>query len=518
MKKELMADMQVCIVDDILENAKYVRRVLKDYSVILFTDPHKALQHCAENNFDILITDQKMPGLTGLDLVRAIRSRKTDFVTIVISAYTDSEDLIDAVNSNVIYKYVVKPFSPSVLLQHVHRAAEHLTLSRKNDRLQQALRKQHRILVEESRGDRSGSESIFDVFTGDDPAMRRTQELTQLYAVSDEPVIITGETGTGKELLARVIHAFSPRRNKPFLPLNCSAFQESILESELFGYERGAFTGADRPKRGLMEAADGGTLFLDEIGDLPVTLQPKLLRSLQFGTFIPVGGTTEKRVDVRVVSATNKNLRQLVERGLFREDLYYRINAFHVHLPPLRKRRRDILAIMGRIADSRGIRMPDLSSEAREMLLAHAFPGNVRELQSVLERLSLAIRGDGDQPVSGDIMRAAVDPEGTFLEGLEQEYAAQDPAGLHAANGRNSAPPNLGDIAPGETLDLNARLETYRENVIRQVFQQEGGNISRTARRLAMSRQGLKNKLREFGLLTDRTEQRDEVPNDDLAE
>ncbi|MFP4484417.1 MAG: sigma-54-dependent transcriptional regulator [Spirochaetaceae bacterium] len=510
--------MRVCIVDDILENAKYVRRVLKDYSVTLFTDPHEARRHCIENSFDILITDQKMPGLTGLELVRAIRTRKTDFVTIVISAYTDSEDLIDAVNSNVIYKYVVKPFSPSVLLQHVHRAAEHLTLSRKNDRLQQALRKQHRILVEESRGEGSGSESIFDVFTGDDPAMRRTQELTQLYAVSDEPVIITGETGTGKELLARVIHAFSPRRNKAFLPLNCSAFQESILESELFGYERGAFTGADRPKKGLMEAADGGTLFLDEIGDLPVTLQPKLLRSVQFGTFIPVGGTAEKHVNVRVVSATNKNLRQLVERGLFREDLYYRINAFHVHLPPLRKRRRDILAIMERIAESRGIRMPNLSKEAREALLAHSFPGNVRELQSVLERLSLATRRDGDEPVSAEIMRAAVDPEGTFLEGLEQDQLAQNPVGLHGANGLSTAPPSLGEIAPGESIDLNARLEIYRENVIRRVFLQEEGNISRTARRLAMSRQGLKNKLREFGLITDRPDQRDEVPNDNTAE
>ena len=507
--------MEVCIVDDIPENAKYVRRVLKDYSATVFTDPRQALEHCTDNTFDILITDQKMPGVSGIELVKALRRRKTDFVTIVISAYTDSEDLIDAVNSNVIYKYVVKPFSPSVLLQHVHRAAEHLTLSRKNDRLQRALRQQHRLLVEETRLETGNEISIFDVFTGTDPAMRRTKELSQLYAVSDEPILITGETGTGKELLARVIHAFSPRRDKPFLPLNCSAFQESILESELFGYERGAFTGADRPKRGLMEAADGGTLFLDEIGDLPISLQPKLLRSLQFGTFIPVGGTREKQVDVRIVSATNKNIRQHVERGLFREDLYYRVNAFHVHLPPLRKRKHDILSILERIADARGIHLPSLSDEARGVLVNHPFPGNVRELQSVLERLNLAASRDGEQPISVGVVQAAVDPEGSFLDGAERDRTGA-PIREHELQLPSTEKQMVpSGVAPEESIDLNARVEAYRERVIRQVFEQEDGNISRTARRLAMSRQGLKNKLREFGLLSERAFATDELSDDE---
>jgi len=480
--------MQICVIDDILENAKYVRRILKDYTVTIFNDPREALDACRSRPFDIVITDQKMPAMTGIELVKAIRRRETDFIAIVISAYTDSEDLIDAVNSNIIYKYIVKPFSPSVLLQHVHRAAEHLTLSRKNEYLQRALRRQHRLLVEETRGDRGQAGSIFDVFTGDDPAIQHTQELTQLYAVSDEPVLVTGETGTGKELLARVIHAFSPRRNKPFLPLNCSSFQESILESELFGYERGAFTGADRAKKGLMEAAEGGTIFLDEIGDLPLNLQPKLLRSLQFGTFIPVGGTTERHVDVRVVSATNKNLRRLAEHGLFREDLYYRINAFHIHLPPLRKRRRDLLLIMERIAESRGLDMPELSDEARQILLDHPFPGNIRELQSILERLALTSRQNGRGAIPPDVMSRAIEPETGF--------------GDDGSSGDSDEDEAEESIDPAEAIDLNARLEAYREQMIRQVFEQEEGNISRTARRLGMSRQGLKNKLRAYGLLS----------------
>lgn len=488
--------MQICVVDDILENAKYIRRILKDYTVTIFNDPRQALDSCQNQNFDIVITDQKMPGMTGIELVKAIRRQETDFVAIVISAYTDSEDLIDAVNSNIIYKYIVKPFSPSVLLQHVHRAAEHLTLSRKNEYLQRALRRQHRLLVEETRGYRGQAGSIFDVFTGDDPAIQHTQELTQLYAVSDEPVLVTGETGTGKELLARVIHAFSPRRNKPFLPLNCSSFQESILESELFGYERGAFTGADRAKKGLMEAADGGTIFLDEIGDLPLNLQPKLLRSLQFGTFIPIGGTTERHVDVRVVSATNKNLRRLAEHGLFREDLFYRINAFHIHLPPLRKRRRDLFLILQRIAESRGLDVPDLSDEARQILLDHPFPGNIRELQSILERLALAARQDGGGAIPPSVMAAAIEPETAFGD----DGAPRDPAaGDQDVDGDDDGAEESIDRA--EAIDLNARVEAYREQMIRQVFEQEERNISRTARRLGMSRQGLKNKLREYGLL-----------------
>ena len=482
--------MRICIVDDVQENAKYVARVLKDYDVRVFVQPTEVLSAWAMEPFDVIVTDQKMPGMTGIELVRALRARHSDFVAIVISAYTDSDDLIDAVNSNLLYKYVVKPFSPHVLLQHVHRAVEHLELRRANNRLQDQLRVQNRLLAEENRILRVGNQPIFDVFAGRNPGVKRVKELAQLYGASDAPVLITGETGTGKELLARAVHAFSARREQAFLPINCSAIQESLLESELFGYVKGAFTGADAKKPGLVETAAGGVLFLDEIGDLPLSLQPKLLRLIQFGTYIPVGATQEQQVDIRIISATNKNLRLEVSRGTFREDLYYRISSFQIHLPPLRKRPEDVPEILERIAAARGLTVPEMDDDAKRVLAEHPFPGNVRELQNVFDRLLVARRApsavDG-RAITADAMAGAV--RGTNQH--EVDTPSEDTF---------SVAPNYlvqGPI-PGETVDLQAELESARRTVIEGVMAQESGNITRTATRLGMSRQGLKNKLREY--------------------
>ena len=489
--------MRVCIVDDILENAKYVQRVLADYETYLFDKPRDAMEFVRVNPIDILITDQKMPGLTGIELVLSIREFSDDFVALVISAYTDSDDLIDAVNSNLIYKYIVKPFSPQVLLQHVQRASEKLELLRSNATLQQRLRLQNEALQQENRVLRQNLAPAFDLVVGEDPAMDRVRELTQIYAGSEEPVLVTGETGTGKELLARAIHESSRRREGPFLPLNCSALQESMLESELFGHARGAFTGADREKRGLLEAADGGTLFLDEIGDMPAALQAKLLRAIQFGTFIPVGSVEERSVDVRIISATNKNLREDVARGSFRGDLFYRLNPLHIHIPPLRKRRRDIFPILKRLAEIRHLPLPAFSGEAKEALLAHSFPGNVRELGSILERLVLRQRRLRQEQVELRDLVDALDlpakPRGEDGWPRPDEVGALFEAGPRAtATGAAAIP--LPE--PGEDVSLAQLVSSLEERVIRHVLEQEEGNISRTARRLGMSRQGLKNKLR----------------------
>jgi two-component system response regulator HupR/HoxA len=485
--------MIVCVVDDVPENARYVERILTDYTTHRFTDPHAALRFMRNTGADVLVADQKMPGLSGLELVHAVREHSTDFIAIIISAYTDSEDLIDAVNSNLVYKYVVKPFSPHILLQHVHRAVERLQLSRSNDQLQEQLRTQNRQLAQENQVLKGGSQSVFDVFLGSAPEIQRLEELTQLYAMSREPVLITGETGTGKELLARSVHAFSPRNEHPFLPLNCSALHDSLIESELFGYVRGAFTGANRQKTGLLEAADGGTVFLDEIGDLPVSLQPKLLRVLQFGTFIPVGGTEERSVDVRIVSATNKDLEAQVARGLFREDLLYRINAFHLRLPPLRERRGDIYLILKRIAAIRGISVPSFTADALDVLRNAEFPGNVRELQSVLERLVVLQRHSERAELDAETVREALHPNGNGSTPVTANHAA-----CVSANGDPIAAllPQ-----PGEPVDLAETLESLRYRLILTVFEQEAGNISRSAVRLGLSRQGLKKKLRSYGLI-----------------
>jgi DNA-binding NtrC family response regulator len=425
-------------------------------------------------------------------MVQTLRARKSDFLTIVISAYTDSEDLIEAVNSNVIYKYVVKPFTPTVLLQHVQRAAEHLSLMRRNDQLQAALRDRQRALVEESHDETGGSPSAFDVLVGTDPSMRRVRELTQFYAVTDEPVLITGEPGTGKELLAQVIHSVSPRSERVFLVCNCAAFQESILDSELFGYEAGAFTGVDSGKRGLLDAADGGVVLLNEIGELTERMQEKLLRLVRYKSFSSVGGDRERSADVRLLLTTNRNLHDLVEEGGFNRDLYEHLIAWHLHLPPLRARREDIPAIMERLAAARGEARPVLSEEAQRVLLGYDFPGNVRELKAVVERLSHALSRGAGNPLNADVVRSV----------LASQWEADEPWDVteHAEGGGDEA--LLPDrVAPGEMIDLGARLERYRERVIRCVFEQEAGNITRTARRLSMSRQGLKNKLRDYQLL-----------------
>ncbi len=487
---------KIFIVDDVRENAEYVKRVLSDYDTEIFTDPNTALEHCKENRFDILVTDQKMPVMNGIDLVRATRKITDDFLAIVISAYTDSEDLIDAVNSNLVYKYLVKPVSPNVLLQHVLRACERLELVRTNSDLQEQIRVQNRLLVEENRLLKAGKQPIFDVFTGSDPAMNRVKELTQLYAAGTQPVLISGETGTGKELLARVVHTFSARRDKPFLPVNCAALQQGLLESELFGYEAGAFTGAAHPKKGLLELADGGVLFLDEIGELPLSLQPKLLRVLQFGTFIPLGAIKERHVDVRLISATNKNLRTEVQRGTFREDLYHRVSAFQIRLPPLRHRRKDIVPILERIAEARGIFLPEFTPDAMQRLHEYDYPGNVRELQNVLERLVAMSRLTQEPFADDDLVKAAIYPDGESEVTTNVEVAADTVPSI------KTLAEELLSVDHSESINLTERIGRLQRFIITNIYEQEAGNISRTARRVGMSRPGIRSKLREYGYIT----------------
>ena len=483
--------MRVCVIDDVPENATYMARVLADYQPIVFSDPRRARVELTANPVDVLVTDQKMPGLTGIELVRDVRNTSDDFAAIVVSAYTDADDLIDAVNSNVIYKYIVKPFSPSVLRQHVQRAIEHITLQRSHRDLQKRLAMQNAALIEEVR--RLGSRPVdpMDVFLGSDPAMDRVRDLAHRYAASDQALLISGDTGTGKELMARAIHALSPRHDGPFLALNCSAFQETMLESELFGHVKGAFTGATGAKKGLLETADGGTLFLDEIAETPLILQAKLLRVLQFGTFFPLGSTRERSVHVRLVSATNKNLRTLVQRGVFREDLFYRINTLHIHMPPLRKRPRDIVPLLYHIADLRGLALPPLTESGVREIESYSFPGNIRELAAIVERAALSVKNASLNVLDGRTIGEAFDridirsAEATVPEG---------PTGTSASDRMEVHLPR-----DDELIDLSAVVQEVEMRIIKRVLKQETGNVSRTARRLGLSRQGLKNKLDRDG-------------------
>lgn len=467
--------LSICIVDDVAENGAFIKRVLASYEPSVFADPHAALEYLKSHTVDILITDQKMPGLTGLELIRKLREFGADVICVVVSAFTDRDDLIDAVNSNLVFKYLVKPFSVQELRDTVAAARARLERGRAEKRFAEELAVQNRLLLEENDSLRAGAQPILDLFAGGDPAMLKIKELALLYALSDEPVLITGETGTGKELLARVVHHFSPRRDHPFVAVNCSNLSEHLLESTLFGHVRGAFTGAERDKAGLVEDADGGALFLDEIGDLPAHLQPKLLRFIQFQTYTPVGGAKERSVDVRLISATNQNLRQMSGTGGFRSDLFYRLNTFQIHLPPLRQRRQDIVPIMRRIARVRGMDLPPVDDDARELLQRHDFPGNVRELQSVVQRLILLIQQRDTERLTRDLVDLVLS---------HRDPVAERDDGL-----------TVNVPQPGEEIDIREFLASIERRVIHTVFAQEDGNISRTARRLGLSRQGLRNKL-----------------------
>ncbi len=467
--------MHICIVDDVRENAELVERVLSSYRTTTFSDAISALEYIQTNPVDMLIADQKMPSMTGLELIRRAREVSKDIVAIVVSAYTDTEDLIAAVNSNTVYRYLVKPFSIEELRNTVASARVRLERTRTQQRLNSELAIQNRLLLEENDSLRAGSQPILDLFAGGDPAMAKIKELALLYALSDEPVLITGETGTGKELLARVIHHFSPRRDRPFVVINCSNLGEYLLESTLFGHAKGAFTGADRDKRGLVEDAHTGTLFLDEIGDLPEHIQPKLLRFLQFQTFTPVGSNEEHSVDVRVVSATNKKLRDMTDVGGFRADLYFRLNTFQIHLPPLRHRRQDLIPIMRRIARARGMELPPVTDDARRFLQERSFPGNVRELQNIVGRLMLMLHQQPADRITHHLLSIAVSDEP--LTGSDSEISIRIPA-------------------PGEQMDIHATVAAVERRLVEAVLEQEQGNISSTARRLGLSRQGLRNKLR----------------------
>lgn len=474
--------MLVCIVDDEIENAKFIQRALDTtFDTVAFVDPREALEYTKSNAVDIIVADQKMPELTGLQLIQEARFHSEDNIAIIVSAYTDRDDLIEAVNSNRVFRYLVKPFGIQTLRDTVSEAANQLRARRRNRRLQEELSVQNQILLEENQTLRAGVQPVFDVFTGSDPGMKRIKELAVTYALSTEPVLITGETGTGKELLARVVHHLSPRRDRPFVAVNCSTLGADLFESTLFGHKRGAFTGADRDKAGLVEEAEGGTVFLDEVGDLPPGLQPKLLRFLQFGAFFPVGATEERTVDVRVISATNQNIRKMVQDGQFRQDLLYRLDVFQIHLPPLRQRRQDIVPIMKRIAAARGIVLPPFSDQATAALESNPFPGNVRELQNFVNRLAMVVLRRNITIVDRELID-------TVLRGRDMTSLPGEP---------------LSVPKPGELVDLRERVAQLEQTLIAGVLQQEQGNITRASQRLGLSRQGLRNKLKLYGLESD---------------
>ncbi|AKT37964.1 sigma-54-dependent transcriptional regulator [Chondromyces crocatus] len=366
---------RVLIVDDERSVGELLESGLKKrgFQVKSCTSGDAALALLAEEEFDAVVTDLRMKGMDGLSLCERIVANRPDVPVLVITAFGSLESAIAAIRAGA-YDFLTKPFELEVLRLALVRAIRHRALREEVKRLRQA----------------AAASQGYGEMLGASAPMRKVYDLIDRVAEVDTSVLVTGESGTGKELVARALHRRSPRRDGPFIAVNCAAVPEPLLESELFGHAKGAFTDAKGARQGLFFQASGGTLFLDEIGDMPLGLQPKLLRALQERRARPLGATEERPFDIRVVAATNSDIEAAVEERRFREDLYYRINVVHVELPPLRSRGSDVLLMaqhfVERFAASTGHRVTGLSAPAAEKLLSYSWPGNVRELSNCIER------------------------------------------------------------------------------------------------------------------------------------
>jgi two-component system response regulator AtoC len=450
----------VLIVDDEEAMRHLLSVVLRDrgYEVRAVANGEEALKELAARDYDLVLSDVRMPRMDGLALLRAVQRTHPDLTFIVMSAYGTHDTAIEAMKAGA-YDYVSKPFKPDEVLLVLAKAEERERLARENRRLRGELAAGYRV----------------DQVVGASAPMADLMRQVRKVAPVKTTVLLTGESGTGKELVARALHELSPRAALPFVAVNCGAIPAELIESELFGHVKGAFTDAVRNKQGLVAEADGGTLFLDEVGELPLHLQVKLLRFLQEEEIRRVGDVRSEKVDVRVVAATARDLEAAVRDGLFREDLFYRLNVVGIRLPPLRERPEDIPALAGhflaRCARLRaGAPLAGISSEAIDAMRAYRWPGNVRELEHAIER-------------------AVVLADGPELRERDLPEAVRDPA--------PAAPPFS---LPEGTLSVKRATRIVEEQLIRRALEQTRGNRTRAAELLDLSYRALLYKIKEYGI------------------
>jgi len=443
-----MNQRRILIVDDELSVRKSLEEWFREdgFQVETAEDGEAALKKLPAGPFDIMVIDLKMPGMDGMTLQKRVREVDRDATIIILTAYASVETAVEALKQGA-FDYLTKPVDPDDLSHVVQNALRQKELTEENLRLKEKV----------------SELSLPSPIIGQSPKMQHVMDMLRTVAATDSTVVILGESGTGKELIARAIHAQSRRRYFPIVAVNCGSIPETLLESELFGHEKGAFTGAQYRRKGKIELAHGGTLFLDEIGDISTKMQIDLLRVLETKRFNRLGGDTDVSSDFRLVCATNKDLEKLVEEKSFREDLYYRINVFTIQLPPLRERTGDILPLAKHFVEkyARAMAKPilEFSSEAEAVLLAYRWPGNVRELENAVERAMVIGKGPtiqaADLPLAmnGDL----VDPKDLSLEALEKEH-------------------------------------------IGRVLAQHDGNVTQSAQALGIDRATLYHKIKRYGL------------------
>jgi two-component system, NtrC family, response regulator AtoC len=463
----------VLVVDDEVNIRKVLSTLLEraGYAVVTAPDGSEALDTLASEQVSVVVTDVKMRRVDGMELLRRVRKDWPDVPVILITAFGTVDLAVEALKAGA-FDFVTKPFDRTEIRQVIDKAARQFRLN------QEAVHAGE----ERAAGDRFG-------MVGDSAPMR---ELFQLIArVADTPttVLLTGESGTGKELVARALHEHSSRKKAPFIRINCAAIPRELVESELFGHERGAFTGAVQSKPGRFELADGGTLFLDEVGEIPVESQVKLLRAIQEGTFERVGGVRTLKSDVRLVAATNRDLQGLIAEGRFREDLFYRLNVVPLFLPPLRERGEDVPRLLrhacGRAARRLTRPAPVFDDDATEVLCRYTWPGNIRELENVVERTVLL----------SDSLVLETDDLPTELRKAVSVAEAAD----HAA-----APVGGPNLIESAGLSLKEAVRQGRVRIERELIaralQETGGNVTHASQRLGISRKSLQLKMKELGL------------------
>jgi two-component system response regulator AtoC len=471
----------VLVVDDEPDNLDAFRfnfkRVLQ---IVAAGSGEEGLAVLREQDVAVIVTDQRMPRMTGLEFLKAARALRPDAIGIILTAYTDVDVLIDSINLGHVHRYITKPWDAKEVKGVLLQAIETFHLRRDNARLAEQLAQYAGYLNREMHG-----AFDFGQIVGDAPALREVLQKVEQVAPTHSTVLLRGETGTGKELVAHAIHINSPREGKPFVRINCAALAPGVLESELFGHEKGAFTGAIERRPGRFELAHGGTLFLDEVGDLPLEVQVKILRVLQEREFERVGGTQTLKVDVRVISATHRDLEAQIADGRFREDLYYRLNVFPIHLPPLRERVEDLARLVehfvGKFNRTTGKQVRGFDGGALAAMAGYAWPGNVRELENVVERAIIVARGP-------DVGAADLD------------FGRRGP-------GSTATPPLLAGPAVAAPVPVGAtqkplqtRLHEQERAEIMAAIERNQGNIAGAARALGINRSTLYYRLRKHAL------------------
>jgi two-component system, NtrC family, response regulator AtoC len=443
------------VVDDLESARQMMKRTLaRSYDVYDFGSIADALPAVERAEFDAIVTDLRMPGIDGLEGLRRFKAKVPEIPVILVTAFATVETAIEAMKAGA-FDYLTKPFEPEELELVVARAVEHARIRRDNARLRSAL---------------AGEYSIQGI-VGKSQAMKDVLSILERIAPSDVPILIEGESGTGKDLLARAAHAMSSRAGAAYVALNMSAIPENLAEAELFGHEKGAFTGAEQARLGFFAEAEGGTLFLDEVGLLPPALQPKLLRVLQDGEYIPVGSRKPRKANVRIVAATNEDLARSVKAGRFREDLWFRLRVVPVRLPPLRERREDVPLLVEHFVRKHALRLarPPLlpDAEAMKALLDHPWPGNIRELEHAIERGLLLARGDA-------VTLADLPPELT--------------------------PPSQEGGPAGEGRYRRAR-DAWERKFFEDLLREAGGSVAKAAELAGVHRSTLYEKLTRYGLV-----------------